>query len=65
MSCGLADIDNVHVPVFSRVESESGGGREPGWKEDVTFTFIQCSFYFYGLSSVLDKESFDLKVLVQ
>ena len=65
VSCGLADIDNIHVPVFSRVESESGGGREPGWKEDVTFTFTQCSFYFYGLSSVLDKESFDLKVLVQ
>ena len=26
---------------------------------------VVSSFYFYGSSSVLDKESFDLKVLVQ
>ena len=26
VSCGLADNDDVHVPVFSRVESESGEG---------------------------------------
>ena len=58
MSCGLADIDNVHAPVFSRVESEC----EEGGALMKRGHYL-CSLSFVNFLSVLEKEPFGLKVL--
>ena len=61
----LAKIKNLHSTICLKVFPSSGRVALPPAFAHNERRGVQCRFYFYVLSLVLDKESFDLKVLMQ